>query len=217
MREAGEDTSNVPLVDLKRFFKMATFGFFYYGPLNGVWYPMLDKCAPSTPRPTSTRVQRGCGSERHKLQQKMGQTHQESVVSRPSNAQEMSKPRTTLVTRSKSPGHPKLKPHMRMYGPVSLSSSGPSMLETWTGSPVPWLLYLKSSSSRGLTLSQRLAAQGVSHGQSVGHGGQLGQVRHEGVAEPGTFVVRGFVGGCGRSAPLGNPRLLHQTLGQAGS
>jgi hypothetical protein len=49
MREAGKDTSDVPLIDLKRFFKMATFGFFYYGPLNGVWYPMLDKCASPIP------------------------------------------------------------------------------------------------------------------------------------------------------------------------
>jgi hypothetical protein len=46
MEAAGKDTSAVPLLDVKRFLKMASFGFFYYGPLNGVWYPMLDKCAP---------------------------------------------------------------------------------------------------------------------------------------------------------------------------
>ena len=43
MEKAGHDTSGVPLFDPKRFFKMGTFGFFYYGPLNGVWYPFLDK------------------------------------------------------------------------------------------------------------------------------------------------------------------------------
>eukprot|EP00959_Pyramimonas_sp_CCMP1952_P194132 4059749-Pyramimonas_sp.AAC.1 len=43
LQAAGKDTSDVPLMDFKRFFKMATFGFFYYGPLQGVWYPALDK------------------------------------------------------------------------------------------------------------------------------------------------------------------------------
>jgi len=46
MKADGQDTSDVPLLDVKRFFKMATFGFFYYGPLQGVWYPALDRVFP---------------------------------------------------------------------------------------------------------------------------------------------------------------------------
>eukprot|EP00240_Pyramimonas_obovata_P014147 CAMPEP_0118933912 /NCGR_PEP_ID=MMETSP1169-20130426/12974_1 /TAXON_ID=36882 /ORGANISM="Pyramimonas obovata, Strain CCMP722" /LENGTH=202 /DNA_ID=CAMNT_0006876743 /DNA_START=113 /DNA_END=718 /DNA_ORIENTATION=+ len=46
LKAAGVDTSDLPLLDFKRFFKMATFGFFYYGPLQGVWYPALDKTFP---------------------------------------------------------------------------------------------------------------------------------------------------------------------------
>lgn len=32
--------------DLSRTARMGSFGFFYYGPLNGVWYPFLDKYFP---------------------------------------------------------------------------------------------------------------------------------------------------------------------------
>eukprot|EP00238_Polyblepharides_amylifera_P006151 CAMPEP_0196576168 /NCGR_PEP_ID=MMETSP1081-20130531/5500_1 /TAXON_ID=36882 /ORGANISM="Pyramimonas amylifera, Strain CCMP720" /LENGTH=173 /DNA_ID=CAMNT_0041894707 /DNA_START=309 /DNA_END=830 /DNA_ORIENTATION=+ len=35
------------LLDTQSFFKMATFGFFYYGPLQGVWYPYINNVFPA--------------------------------------------------------------------------------------------------------------------------------------------------------------------------
>jgi len=46
LERAGKDASHVPHWDMKRFFKMATFGFFYYGPLQGLWYPFLNSALP---------------------------------------------------------------------------------------------------------------------------------------------------------------------------